>query len=204
MKPINSIQEAIQVLKNENVIAHPADTCFGLAGLLESEMAMKKIQTIKGRDAKKPMSIMLPEAKLAYLEDYVILDEFSRKMCQKLLPGPVTLILKKGPKIPAHFFPETNYIGIRIPDDQQVLELLNELGEVIITTSANFSGEATCYDPQKVKDAFAGRKNKPNAILEGEITEKKLPSTVIKIEDQGWEVLREGPVSESEIKRLIK
>lgn len=204
MKIVHTIQEAIDSLKKEGVIAHPADTCFGLAGKLSSEAVMKKIQAIKGRDAKKPMSIMLPESQLKNLEDYVVLDEFSQRMCEKLLPGPVTLILEKGPKIPSHFFPEINHVGIRVPDDHQVLELLNQLGEAIITTSANFSGEPTCYSPEEVIKAFEERGQKPDALLEGEITEKKAPSTVIKIEKGTWTILREGPISDEEIERQMR
>ena len=55
-----TLKQAIQILKDGGVIAHPADTCFGLAADLKNPDALKHLQEIKGRDMGKPMSIMLP------------------------------------------------------------------------------------------------------------------------------------------------
>src|SRR3989338_11663634 len=101
--PINaeSLKQAVQILRQGGIIAHPADTCFGLAGDLMNPEALKKLQAMKGRSGAKPMSIMLPAPLKDHLEDYAILDDFTRIICEKLLPGPVTILLPKGPTIPA-------------------------------------------------------------------------------------------------------
>ena len=74
------IAEAVQILRAGGVIAHPADTCFGLAADLMSEPALRKLQAIKGREAIKPMSIMLPAFMKDALGDYARLDDFARRV----------------------------------------------------------------------------------------------------------------------------
>lgn len=220
MLKITKTSQAAELLKSGGILAHPADTCFGLAGDLMKEEVLKKIQLIKGREADKPMSIMVSQAKSeerraessatkksstlhaprSPLENYVLLDDFSRRVCAKLLPGPVTIVLPKGPKIPKWYFPETEWIGIRMVDDEQVNELLKAFGGPIITTSANLSSQPTCYTAEEVIEIFENQDHKPDGILMGEILEKKLPSTVIKVEDGKIIVLREGPLEISNFK----
>ncbi len=106
--PFNAetLREITEVLKNGGVIAHPADTCFGLTADINSIKGYKKIQMIKGRDYKKPMSIMISVAEQLKMEDYVKLDDFSSYIAYKIFPGAITLVLPKGPKMPKHYFPD--------------------------------------------------------------------------------------------------
>lgn len=216
MERITEISKAVDILKSGGILAHPADTCFGLTGDLMNPEALKKIQAIKGREASKPMSIMIPKVGSGQwsvsskknsplptshypLEDYVELSAYAKKVCDKLLPGAVTIVLPKGPKIPSWYFPETQWIGIRMVDDDNVNQLLDAFGGPLITTSANLSGEPTCYHPEEVFEIFKDRKHQPDGILMQEILEKKMPSTIIKIEGEKIEVLREGPIKISEM-----
>lgn len=202
MKKIHSITEAATLLKSGAVLAHPADTCFGLTGDLMNPEVLKKIQAIKEREASKPMSIFiphLPKAKLANIAFYGELSKFAKKICNQYLPGPITIVLPKGPKIPEWYFPETDWIGIRMVDDQNVNELLDAFGGPLITTSANLSGQAACYSTEEVEEIFKNAEVKPDGILVGDIIQKKPPSTVIKIIGDQIEVLRKGPV---EIKNI--
>ncbi len=199
MKKIYSITEAATLLKSGAVLAHPADTCFGLTGDLMNPEALKKIQAIKGRDARKPMSIFIPGVSgegsvVSQLKKYGVLSKFAEKICHQYLPGPITIILPKGPKIPNWYFPETEWIGIRMVDDKNVNELLRAFGGPLITTSANLSGGKACYTAKEVEQMLKNSTVKPDGILAGEIVDPKPPSTVVKIENDRIEVLREGPV----------
>lgn len=197
-------KELIGLLKMGGIIAHPADTCFGLAGDLMNEKALQKLQVIKGREAQKPMSIMLPLTLKTELSDYVRLDDFSSMVCDRLLPGPVTIVLPKGPKIPSFFFPETDSIGIRIPDDLQTQEILKEFNGPLITTSANLSGQPPCSSDEEVRKMFEGEKAQPDLIIEGVIAHDCLPSTVIKVEDGKVTILREGPIKISVLEKILQ
>ena len=104
----DTLQEAVTILKNGGVIAHPTDTCYGLAADMMNPHAVKKVQAIKGRDFNKPMSIMLSVPEQLKIDKYVILDEFSKFVVYKLFPSAVTLLLPKGPAIPDFYFPDSS------------------------------------------------------------------------------------------------
>jgi L-threonylcarbamoyladenylate synthase len=203
MKKVNeSIVHAIEILKAGGVIAHPADTCFGLLGDFKNPEALKKIQAIKGRDAIKPMSVMFPLSMKAHLEDFVVLDTFARQVCEKLLPGAVTIVLPKNKGVPAHYFPEVATLGIRIPDDKATQEILEAFGGPLITTSANLSGQGLTYTNEEVEDAFKDAEVAPDLILEGRVKEGPA-STVIAIQNGEIKILREGPVTEQDLEKLF-
>ena len=147
--------KAVEILKNGGVIAHPADTCYGLAADLMNPDAVKKIQAIKARDKGKPMSIMLPVFMKSDINKYAIVDGFSSSVCNKLLPGPVTILLPKGPNIPDYFFPESMYIGLRIPYEMMTQDILIKFKGPLITTSANLSGHPPCSTSTEVKKIFS-------------------------------------------------
>jgi L-threonylcarbamoyladenylate synthase len=198
-----NIPEAIRILKAGGIVAHPADTCYGLAADLMNPEAVKKAQKIKGRDGEKPMSIMIPAFMKGQIEDFAELDDFSSMVCDTLLPGPVTILVPKGKKIPAYFFPESPYIGIRIPYDFLTQDLLTAFQGPLITTSANLSGEAACATYEDVKAIFEEQEYQPDLILEGEISGDCLPSTVILIEDKKLKILREGPMTKGQIEGVL-
>ncbi len=198
-----SLKQAVGVLKQGGVIAHPADTCFGLAADFTNEKALKKVQAIKGRDGKKPMSIMLPAAFSDRLETYARLNVFTRKICEKLLPGPVTILLPKGPAIPKWYFPETDLIGIRIPYDQFTQDLLNAFRGPLLTTSANTSGCSICHTDIEVMECFKKSKIKPDLILTGALPKTSLASTVILPEKKSIRIIRQGPVNAKELEGIL-
>ena len=193
------LQAAAQVLKDGGVLAHPADTCYGLAADLSDPSALKKLQQIKERAETKVMSIMLPVFMKANLEDYVELSEFASFVCERLLPGPVTIVLPKGPQIPDHYFPEYDTIGIRIPYDPACGDLLTKFGRPIITTSANLSNGQPCYTSDEVIAVFKDLEHRPTAVMLGKIANRPLPSTVLEVKGETISILRQGPLSKEQI-----
>ena len=198
-----NLRKAVSVLKDGGIIAHPADTCFGLAADLMNPKALKKLQDIKGRDRDKPMSIMLPSYMKPKLNEFVQCSEFADLICDKLFPGPVTLVLPKGPAIPDYFFPELDTVGIRIPYDQMTDRLLLGFHGPIITTSANLSDEPACGTCEEVLTSFEDKENQPDLILGGALQGSCLPSTVLKIDDNELQILRHGPLSKSYLEALL-
>lgn len=199
----DNINEAVQVLKDGGVIAHPADTCYGLAGDLMNEDALKKLQQIKGRNYNNPMSIMLPAYLKPKLSQYAVLNEFAETVCEKLLPGPVTIVLPKGPQIPDYYFPEISTVGVRIPYDSKLNDLLIKFRGPLITTSANLSDQPTCCSYQEVLDTFEGKEYQPDLFLAGEIQGFCMPSTVISLEDDKVKILRLGPLEKEQLEAIL-
>ncbi len=198
-----SLKEAVQILKNGGVIAHPADTCYGLAADFLNEKAIKKIQDIKGRDNAKAMSIMLPVFLKPDIGKYVQLDDFSEMVCDELLPGPVTIVLPKSNIVPDFFFPENEYIGLRIPYDMMTEDILTKFRGPLVTTSANVSGRTPCATGKEVVKIFEKRKLKPDLVFEGAVRNACMPSTVILIKDGGIKILREGPMNKRQLEDIL-
>lgn len=199
----DTLEEAVGVLKNGGIVAHPADTCFGLTGDVMNPEAYKKIQMIKGRDYKKPMSIMISVAEQLKMSQYVTLDDFSEIIVYKLFPSPITIVLPKGPAIPKHYFPKTPTVGLRVPLHDLTQDLLRAFGGPLITTSANCSGTDICFTHEEVIENFKNSEFKPDFLFEGKLTKHNLASTVIKVEKDRISVERKGPVTASQLESIL-
>lgn len=199
----DSLKEAMAILRSGGVVAHPADTCFGLAGDLMNPETFQKIQAIKGRDADKPMSIMLPVIQKDRLEDYVVMSEFAMMVADRLMPGPVTLLLPKGPKIPDFYFPGHQLIGVRIPMHELTQDLLTYFNGPLITTSANLSGEPLCFYHAEVIDYFDDQPTQPDLVIEGQCDEHQKASTVLKVLKDSVQIYRDGPLGKHELEALL-
>ncbi|MBN2087682.1 threonylcarbamoyl-AMP synthase [Candidatus Peregrinibacteria bacterium] len=198
-----NIKEAARILKSGGVIAHPADTCYGLAADFLNPESLKKIKAIKGREADKPMSIMFPIAMRDDLIKYAEISDFAYYVCEKLLPGPVTILLPKGPEVPDYYFPDSPYIGLRIPYDMQTQDLLSAFKGPLITTSANESGKPPCARCEEIIEVFQNKENKPDFAFDGEVSNACLPSTVILVEDKNIKILREGPMTKNQLEKIL-
>lgn len=203
--PFNSetLKEAVNILKDGGVIAHPADTCYGLAADLMNPKAYEKIQEIKGRDESKPMSIMISVPEHVHMEKYVRLNDFSEVVVKKLFPSPVTLLLPKGAAIPDYYSPGHQLVGLRVPMHDLTQDLLRAFGGALITTSANCSGDKLCFRDEEVVDAFKNRSVQPDLIFEGEIKKYHQASTVIEVEDGHVTMWRKGPLTASYLESLL-
>lgn len=195
-----ALKRAVQFLRQGKVIAHPADTCFGLAADPFNPVAVARVQEIKGRDGEKPMSLMLPILFLPKLAEYAVLSDFSRRVCDKLLLGPVTILLPRGPLIPKHYFPETDLVGLRMPNDGLTQMLLVSFGGPLITTSANRSGEPLTYTDEAVIEAFKNAPADPDMILAGTVKEGPA-STVLALSDGHLKIVRPGQMRSEDIEK---
>lgn len=199
---LSTLDQIIKALKQGGVIAHPADTCFGFTADPLNKNCVQKIQEIKGREKLKPMSIMIPEAKRELLEEWAVMTDFSKKLADQLLPGPVTLILPKGSAVPEYYFPETNLIGLRIPDHKPTQFILEAFDNPLITTSANPSGKPIVFDHQAIINYFEDHEHQPSLVVEGKLTEHHLASTVLKVEQDYVSILREGPITKKDLESM--
>jgi len=199
----DTLKEAVAVLKAGGVVAHPLDTCFGLAGDLMNEEANRKIQAIKGRNLKKPMSIMISVPEQMKIERYVKLDDLGKFVTHKLFPGAVTILLPKGPAIPKFYFPETPLIGLRVPLHDGTQDMLRAFGGPLITTSANHSGGGLCFKHSEVVKAFEKQADQPDIVFEGNVINNTKASTTLTIEKDHVRIVREGPVTASMLESML-
>lgn len=191
-----NINEVIDLLNHDEVVAFPTETVFGLGVKFSHLEALEKIYEIKHRSHSKAISLMIYDPK--DIEKYAYVNENAQKLIDHFMPGMITLVLKKKSILSADFTAGYDTIGIRIPDDPFVLKLLKEVGPMLVT-SANISGQETLLNDQEVYKQFKG---KIKMIVKGKC-KNTLASTVIKV-DEDVTILRQGCIQEEEIREVLK
>jgi L-threonylcarbamoyladenylate synthase len=200
----NQITKATEVIRNGGVVAYPTDTAYGLGADATNVEAVKKLYELKGRNYTKPIHVIFPS--FSELNRVVVLTSITKKIIQKLFPGPLTVVvpLKKSSESWNLLSANTGTLGFRMPDHSLVRALVKALGRPITTTSANRSGRANGYSVKQVKNQFKKAKLKPDYYLNGGKLKRNKPSTVVQIVGNKVKLLREGPISFDEIKNAIR
>ena len=184
-----------QYLLNGLVVSFPTETVFGLAAKYDDLNAVGSLFEIKGRQKSKAITLMVDSIDRAM--EFCELTEAEKKVMERLMPGMITIVVKKKEGV---FIPHLeNTVGIRIPDDQFTLELLKLTGPLLVT-SANRSGQDSMISSDEVLAEF---QNEIPLVVKGEC-QGKIPSTVFGLENQEVIVFREGMVSEEEILEAMK
>lgn len=175
---------AAEVLRSGGVVMHPTETCYGLAVDIFNEKALEKLYEIKGRDDKKPVSILVSDLKMA-----LMYGDFSGKaldLAEKYWPGPLSIVVVRSEKLPEFVNPGENFVSIRFSDFEFCTKLVSALGRPVTTTSANKTGESALYKADVY--GFEG----VDLVIDGGELPKNKPSTIVKVTGEKVEVLRQG------------
>jgi L-threonylcarbamoyladenylate synthase len=182
------------------VALFPADTVYGLACDPESEAAVERLYAIKGRPGDRPAAVMFFDVGAA-LAAVPALGPRTRGALQRLLPGPVTLLVPNPDRLyPLACGPAPERLGLRVPD----APLLADVHRPVLQSSANPSGGA---DARRVGDVDERIRAEVDLVIDGgELP--GTPSTVIDLtgyEDAGaYEVVREGALTSDELERRLR
>ena len=186
----------INSLISGGILAFPTDTVFGL-GCIMDRKAIEKIYEVKGRSFDKPLPMMCSNLKM--IEEVAYVSEKAKKIIDAFVPGPLTLIFKKKENVKDYITQGKKTIGIRVPDDAFILDLIDSLGMPLMVTSANNSGEPSFA---KWKDVYGVMKGKIDGIV-CEDARGEVSSTIIDVSDD-IKILREGPISLAQIMEVTK
>lgn len=180
------------------IFAFPTDTCYALGCSIFEKKAIDQLHRIKQLPSQKPFSFICSDLK--GISTYAIVSNRAYKLMRKLLPGPYTFVLPATREVPKLLQSKRKQVGIRVPDQKLILELVRQLGHPIITTTCQRKGDdEPCADLPDIADAFGHVV--PLAIDGGFIYPDV--STVISIEDDHIEVLREGQGSIENFSHLL-
>lgn len=194
------LDEVTQILRNNGIIIFPTETVYGIGGNALSNDVVEKIYNVKKRPREKAINIMLAEK--SEITKYAnITSELEKKIIEKLMPGPITIILNKKNNFGKNFTLENNTIGIRIPDCKIIQAILQRLDFPIIAPSANISGTPSCTYVEELINDF---ENKVDAIIDGGKAKTGLSSTIVQVIDNEIKILREGSITKEHIDRIIK
>ena len=194
----NAIQHAIDVLRNGGIIAFPTDTVYGLAAPIDNVASIDRLYIAKGRNSDRAIAVLLGDPD--QLDQVTVdLSEPARKVAKYFWPGPLTMVVSRHPALPDILAPLPT-IGVRIPDHPVALALLKATGPLAVT-SANISGQDNTMTAQQVLKQLKGR---IHLIIDGGRTPGGIPSTVINCISPEIEILREGPITLKQIKKICK
>lgn len=186
-------------LIQDNIVAIPTETVYGLAGNVYSESALKKIFDLKKRPFYNPLIVHIKSADC--LSDVAIdIPDIAKILAKEFWPGPLTLILKKRPNIPDLVTAGKETVAVRVPNHSLTLSLLAQLDFPLAAPSANPFGSISPTSAEHVASYF---KNNLEVVLDGGECEKGLESTIIGFENNQPVLFRHGAISVEEIERLI-
>ena len=190
-------KQVLDVFKKGGIIAYPTETFYGLGVDPFNETAVKKLFNLKGREADKPISILVKDKKmLAEVAEEIPLS--AEKLIKKFWHGPLTIILKAKKSIPITLRAGTGTIAVRISSNTITQKLLEAIDSPITTTSANPSGKKSPVTASEVMNYF---KNKVDLILDGGVLSGKLGSTIVDVTEGDLKIIRAGEIP---IERVVE
>ena len=189
---IEEVKKASTIIKQGGIVIFPTDTVYGIGCNPYDEEAVKKIYEIKSRDISKPFPILAYSKEI--IQKIASFDKLSEKFAERFWPGPLTLILKLEDKKLKNSLNVTKKIAVRVPDHECTLELLKEC-DFLVGTSANISGQSSFKNPD---ECFRNIKNY-DVFIDGGTIVSKGESTIIEIENEKINIIREGSLSPQEI-----
>lgn len=193
------ISKAVQLLTEENLVAIPTETVYGLAGNIYSEKAIKLIFETKKRPFFNPLIVHIPSVDmLPTIVRYI--PEKASLLADAFWPGPLTLVLPKQKTIPDLITAGKDTVAVRVPNHATTLELLNQLEFPLAAPSANPFGSISPTTAQHVNDYF---ENAIKMVLDGGACQRGIESTIIGFEGDKPIVYRLGSTSIEDIERIV-
>lgn len=184
------VREVCDVLREGGVIIYPTDTVYGIGCDIFKPKAVERIARIKGIKAEKAnFSFIVPD--FSNLSDFTRpLDNRVFKLMKSHLPGPFTFILPASNKVPRILENRKKSVGIRIPDNPIILEIVRELGHPILTTSIHDVDHIVEYttDPEIIYENF---QDQIDLLVDGGYG-GNIPSTIIDCTGEDPIIVRQG------------
>ena len=190
-----------KLLKEGNLIIYPTDTVYGVGGIIESDESIAKIYKAKERSFKSPLIVLVSD--VSKIEKIAYIEEKNREKIEKLIkefwPGGLTIILNKKDNVPDIMVSGGKTVGVRMPNLDTALKIIEAAGGLLPTTSANISGETTPRSYDELSEEF---KERVEILVDGGRCPIGNASTIIDMSDKP-KILRTGAISIEDIEKII-
>ena len=199
-KDYEKLIQPAQIIKNGGIVVFPTETVYGIGVNGLDDKAVKKLYKVKKRPMDNPISLLVDSvqmiesvAKNITQEEYALIRAF--------MPGPLTIILQKKDIVPNVVTANLDTVGIRMPENDIALKLIQYVGNPIATPSANISGKQSGIC---MKDIMKDFRNCVNYYIDEGNSKIGKPSTIVKIVDKKPYILRKGDISKNQIIDVLK
>ena len=187
----NKIEDGIKLLLEGRCIIVPTDTVYGL-GAIPTKKAIEQLYLLKKRDKNKKILALVSD----YNDFFKLTDDIDLNLIKHFLPGALSIVCKTKKEFVDLLGPT---VGIRIPDNDLTRDIIRRVGGILMTTSANISGEPPVTNISNISDELL--KNVPLIIT----TDKNLsgiPSTIVSYLDGKYSLIRQGQINFEEILKI--
>ena len=187
---VMNVDHAVECLRRGGVVSFPTDTLFALGADALSPQALRRVIEIKGR--RPAMGLPLLIADSADLDTIAIdIPEVARELALRFWPGPLTLVVKKAPHIPALVTGNRDSVAVRVPNHPLAIVLIDRLGGPVTGTSANLTGGP---DPLSAKQVCEFLGTACDLVLDGPPPPDGIRSTIVDVSGRWPRLIRAGAV----------
>ena len=186
-----NIDRIVNEIESGNLVISPTDTVYGIMADSMNLDAIKNVFEAKNRDYSKPLILLVSNTNMLY--DYVEeVNDIEKELIDRYMPGRLTIILKKNNKVSNMISSGSDFVGIRIPDNKEIITIINKLGRPVISTSANISGNDTINSIDTIDKKLL---DKISYIKDGGIIDSK-SSTIVRVIYNKVQILRDGELGD--------
>ena len=192
-----NIDKIVEIINSSGLVISPTDTVYGIMGDALNKESIKNVYDVKQRDYKKPLILLM--SSIDMIKEYTLdISEDEMNLMKKFYPGCMTLLLKRNSKVDGMICNNGEYVGVRIPDNKDLLSIIEKLGRPVFSTSCNISGNDVVRSVDEIDEEII---SKVDYIYDGGYIDS-VSSTVVRIDNGEVVILREGNLSE-EIKNYF-
>ncbi len=196
IKDLNSenIDKIVCSIKKGGIIICPTETVYGISCNPFDKKAVETVNFLKkGRSKEKRFLMLSPD--IETVEEKFEFTDKARELAEKYWPGALSVVLKLRNDVCLHelIMGSDRYVGVRLSPLPIIKNIMNKWNELLLSTSANITGEPVCRDVSQVLDAFRENLNLIDYIIDGGVLDG-MPSTVVRVADNRVELLRQGAV----------
>ena len=192
------LKEPAELIRNGGIVVFPTETVYGIGANALNENAIKKLYDIKKRPLNKPISLLVNSIDMI---EQVTKDitKLEYALIKTFFPGPLTIILKKKNIVPNIVTANQDTVGIRMPANEIALKLIGYVGSPIATPIGGISGKPSGTNLKDIMEDFDG---KVDCFIDDGPSKIGLASTIVQVVDGVPHILRQGSISEKQIKEV--
>ena len=192
------MKKSAKIIKNGGIVVFPTETVYGIGTNGLDKNAVAKLFEVKQRPLNKPISLLVNNIDMINKISKDI-TELEYALIKEFFPGPLTIILKKKEIVPNIVTSNSDTVGVRMPSNEIALKLIEFSGVPLATPSANISGKPSGTNLDDITKDF---NEKVDLFINGGPSQIGLSSTIVKVINGIPHILRQGSITEEQIKSV--
>jgi len=191
---VTGVEEARRVLADGGLVVYPTETAYGIGCDALNPDAVERVYEAKQRPRDKGLTVIC--SSLKQVENHASLTGLERRLVERLMPGPLTLVVEAKEHVPGNL---NEGFAFRVSSSELCRDLASDFP--VVATSANISGRETSYSVDEISGELL---DEADAVLDRGGLEPSPTSTVAEITDGDIQVHRSGPVSGSDMEEVLR